>query len=262
MPTFHDVRAGSTGHASMPEPLRLHRLPDVDVGVADHQHVRGVRPHGRASSTTRHSLVPGTRWSTSTPIRRPGPGAKSRTAPARSSTPSSISTTTPSTRRSAPHTFSTSSASCLPSTQIRDPRATRARCPVTAREPLAVRRMPLAPVQPGVRLRARGSEGDRRAVDEEAGAEAEALGAPVPVLEVHHADPAGLLDPHDGADPAGLDVLHDGARLGRRARPNVPARGRRQSPPSTSPPYLSVTAARLRDVRGGSPAFARVGPSP
>ena len=93
----------------------------------------------RASSTTRHSLVPGTRWSTSTPIRRPGPGANSRTAPARSSTPSSISTTTPSTRRSAPQTFSTSSASCLPSTKIRDPLATLARWPVTAREPLAVR---------------------------------------------------------------------------------------------------------------------------
>ena len=62
------------------------------------------------------SFDPGTRWSTSTPSRRPGPGPNRATASARSSTPSSISTTTPSTRRSSPHTFSTSSASCLPST--------------------------------------------------------------------------------------------------------------------------------------------------
>ena len=67
---------------------------------------------------------------------RAGTGA---IAPTRSSTPSSISTTTPSTRRSAPQTFSTSSASCRPSTKIRDPLATLALAPSTARDPEAVR---------------------------------------------------------------------------------------------------------------------------
>ena len=87
----------------------------------------------------RDSFEPGTRWSTRTPIRRPGPGAKSRIAAERSSTPSSISTTTPSMRRSCPQTFSTSSASWRPSTKIRDPRATRAFASWTATDPLAVR---------------------------------------------------------------------------------------------------------------------------
>ena len=140
MPTFHDVPRGITGQASIPSALRLHRLPDVDVRVADDQHVRGVRLHLRAPPRR-----PATPWCPARGGRRarpsgaPARGRTSRTAPARSSTPSSISTTTPSTRRSSPHTFSTSSASCLPSTKIRDPLATRARCPVTARDPLAVR---------------------------------------------------------------------------------------------------------------------------
>ena len=69
---------------------------------------------------------PATRWSTSTPSRRCGPGPNAATAAARSSMPCIGSTTTPSTRRSCPHTRSTSSASCRPSTQIRAARAVRA----------------------------------------------------------------------------------------------------------------------------------------
>ena len=85
-------------------------------------------------------MLPATRWSSSTPSRWPGPGANARTSSSRWSAPSSRSTTIPSTRRSSPHTFSTSSASCTPSTQIRLPRATRAGAPTTARLPDAVRR--------------------------------------------------------------------------------------------------------------------------
>ena len=74
----------------MPSRCGLHRLPDVDVGVADDQHVRARLGTGRRGRPG-HSLLPGTRWSTSTPEpARRGPGAKSRTAPGRSSTPSSI----------------------------------------------------------------------------------------------------------------------------------------------------------------------------
>ena len=46
----------------------------------------------------------------------PGPGSKVFTMAGRSSTPSRYSTTTPTSRRSSPQIFSTSSASCLPST--------------------------------------------------------------------------------------------------------------------------------------------------
>ena len=93
------------------------------------------RRPGRSGSPS----SPATRWSTRTPTRRSGPGRKSRRCSARSSTPSRYSTTTPSTRRSSPHTFSTSSASWRPSTKIRLARATRAFVPGTATDPDAVR---------------------------------------------------------------------------------------------------------------------------
>ena len=80
----------------------------------------------RTSAAARVSFEPSTRWSSSTPRRRPGPGSRSRTTSARSSMPSSRSTTTPTSRRSSPHTFSTSSASWMPSTRMRLARATRA----------------------------------------------------------------------------------------------------------------------------------------
>src|SRR5690606_28918643 len=91
------------------------------------------------AATIRLSLLPGTKWSTSTPSRRPGPGANAATAAGRSSMPPSGSTTTPSTRRSSPQIRSTSSASCIPSTQIRLALATRAGASATAIEPEAVR---------------------------------------------------------------------------------------------------------------------------
>ena len=51
---------------------RLHRLPHVDVRVAGDQHVRP----GATACAARVSLVPATRWSTSTPSRRCGAGAE------------------------------------------------------------------------------------------------------------------------------------------------------------------------------------------
>ena len=111
---------------------------------------------------------PGTRWSTSTPTRRCGPGLKSRRCSARSSTPPRNSTTTPSIRRSSPQTFSTSSASWRPSTKIRLARATRAFTSWTATEPLAVRVVLAGP--PAVVGR---TSDDRLALEQEAGAERE-----------------------------------------------------------------------------------------
>ena len=85
----------------------------------------GVRRPRRCA----HSLDPSTRWSSSTPSRRSGPGRNERSAPSRWSAPSRRSTTTPSLRRSSPQTFSTSSASWTPSTRMRLARATCAGLP-------------------------------------------------------------------------------------------------------------------------------------
>ena len=59
----------------MPSRRRLHRLPDVHVGVSGDQHVRRGRPRPRSGSP----WSPAPRWSTSTPSRRPGPGPNART---------------------------------------------------------------------------------------------------------------------------------------------------------------------------------------
>ncbi len=91
------------------------------------------------AATIRLSLEPGTRWSTSTPRRRrPRPAGTAGPRAARSSMPSSGSTTTPSIRRSSPQIRSTRAASWMPSTQIRLALATCAFRPATATEPDAV----------------------------------------------------------------------------------------------------------------------------
>ena len=134
----------------------LHRLPDVDVGVAGDQHVRAG--HRRRGPGLLAARPPGGR--PARPSRRCGPGPNSATAAARSSMPCIGSTTTPSTRRSCPHTRSTSSASCRPSTQIRAARAVRAACPATCTDPDADRA--------GAAGARRGRhERGRRAVDQE-----------------------------------------------------------------------------------------------
>ena len=170
-------------------------------------------------ATMRLSLLPGTRWSTSTPSRRPRPGRNWPTSRGRSSTPSSASTTTPSTRRSSPQTRSTSWASCLPSTQIRLPTATRARWPCTAIEPDAVVRRPVGG------LRHRAGQDDRAAVEQEAGPEREDPHPAAPVLQRHPL----LVALDDGADPAADRLLHDERRRrrGRSARAAAGAGTRR-----------------------------------
>jgi len=73
------------------------------------------------------------------------------------SIPSRRSTTTASWRRSSPQTFSTSSASCTPSTSIRLPRATRARAGPALSDPEAVRVGPAGPPRTGANETARPS---------------------------------------------------------------------------------------------------------
>ena len=75
-PFFHSIAARDVGPALEAEPLGLHRLPDVDVRVADDQHVLADGRAARRSSAIRLSLEPATRWSTSTPTRRSGPGCE------------------------------------------------------------------------------------------------------------------------------------------------------------------------------------------
>ena len=183
-------------------------------------------------------------------MRRRGPGAKSRIAPARSSTPSSISTTTPSTRRSAPQTFSTSSASCLPSTKIREPLATLARCPDTARDPLAVRadaarasaRRASALARGGVRVTGAPSTrkpGPRRKPLVRPWRSSRCTTRMPPAFSTRTTAPTQPVSTSSTTVPCSAASSTE-----------RPLAGRRQSPPSTSSPYLSVTAVRLTRARG------------
>ena len=155
-----------------------------------------VDQHARAGATGR--------------CRTPAPRA------GRSSTPSSGSTTTPSTRRSCPQTRSTSSASCVPSTQMRLPLATCARSPCTATDPEADRFGPAAAARAH---RAGQRHGD--ALEQEGGRlEREDPDLAVPVLERD----ALLVALDDGAAPAGRDLLDDQSRLGRHGLDDPPGR--------------------------------------
>ena len=89
----------------------LHGLPDVDVRVAEDEHVAdGVTP-----ATIRLSLEPGTRWSTSTPSRAPAVRAERRARRRRGRRcRRAARPRPPSMRRSSPQTRSTSAASCTP----------------------------------------------------------------------------------------------------------------------------------------------------
>ncbi len=142
--------------------------------------------------------------------------------PARSSMPCIGSTTIPRSRRSAPHTCSSSSASCVPSTQIRLARAVRAAGVTVAIEPDAVNSGPWWAAGAGSDQR------DRRALDQEpallppevavfvgAGPQGDGL-----VGDLHDvaAEPRGaILDDHaelgghlgEGGLPAGLEVGED-----------------------------------------------------
>ena len=66
--------ARDVGPALQPDALRLHGLPDVDVRVAEHPDPRRRTARARRPGRCASPCCPGTRWSASTPSRRPGPG--------------------------------------------------------------------------------------------------------------------------------------------------------------------------------------------
>ena len=111
-PSFHGWPRGTSGQPPA--------SPTTDGLTAAHTSMNGwptISTCGDATALAiRVSLEPVTRWSTSTPSRRAGPGENSATIAGRSSMPPRYSTTTPTSRRSSPQIFSTSSASCRPST--------------------------------------------------------------------------------------------------------------------------------------------------
>ncbi len=146
---------------SMPSRPRLDGLPDVDERVPDDEHVSGRAGRGDRPRRSRLSFEPGTRWSTSTPTRRCGPGRNSREHLGEvvdalevldddALDPQVVSPrpSRPARRRAGPRRRCGSA------------RATRACAPSTANEPEAVRRGPAAPPA-GTR------SGDGLAVDQE-----------------------------------------------------------------------------------------------
>ena len=249
MPCFHDVPRGMTGHASSPSRSGRTDCHTSTYGWPSDQHVRGVRPAAAGPrSTIRLSLVPGTRWSTSTPIRRPGPGREvADRAGEVVDAVEHLDDDALDPQVVAPDLLDELGVVLALDEDPRPARdpgprpGRRRREPLAVREAAARRRPSAAPAGGGGR-----SERHRRAVDEEAGAEREALGAAAPVLEVHDVHAAGLLDPHDGAHPAGLDVLDDEAGLGRPASTERPA------------PAAPVTAEHVGAVavRHGGEAYA------
>src|SRR3954452_3730474 len=175
----------------------------------------------------RLSFAPATRWSTSTPTRRRPSGRNSFSTSSRWSTPSRYSTTTPSTRRSWPHTFSTSSASCRPSTKMRLPRATPALASGARAPRLRVGNRDRAggaeELSAGLGEHRRRLEHRRLALEQEPGAEREDADLAEPVLELHHPT---LDADHCAAEPAVRPLddevvlrLHDRGRRLLRAAP-------------------------------------------
>ena len=127
IPCFHSTSRGTSGHAREAEPLRLHRRPRRRRRGGR----RPARARRRGSGVRRRRC--GSPWSR-------GPGgrrARRRGAPGRARSRAAgrpgrrrrrgARRRRPRRRRSSPQTFSTSSASCRPSTKIRLSRATRAR---------------------------------------------------------------------------------------------------------------------------------------
>ena len=170
-----------------PEPLRPHRLPHVDVGVADDEHVRadGVR-----RATPPHRATPCSRPRGGRPGRRAGGRARGRR---RGRRPRGRRRR-PASRRRRPRR---AGRRPRPSRRARRRAAPRrgsgttgdpGAAPRTATEPLAVR-----VDRPGRRRRAR--RVDRRAVDPEARAEREGPELAAPVLEHDEVHAAALLRP-------------------------------------------------------------------
>ena len=182
---------------------RLHGLPDVDVRMAGDQHVRVVHGgHDPALLGARHQVV-----DQHAEPAAAGRAGTARTAAARSSMPSSGSTTTPSMRRSSPQIRSTRAASWMPSTQIRLALATCASYP--GDRDRTRRRSAAAP------LRRRRPDGLRRvtdvAVEQERGRrQREVAPLAVPVLQHHRAQ----LEADHRAAEARVHVLDHQVPLG------------------------------------------------
>src|SRR5918993_813098 len=99
MPSFHGRPGGTTGQALMPTAAGLTACQMSTYGWPVTRTYGEVTP-----ATIRLSFEPGTRWSTSTPSRRSGPGPNPRTSCGSASMPSSGSTTAPdSNPTTAPH---------------------------------------------------------------------------------------------------------------------------------------------------------------
>ena len=133
---------GHLGPARDADGRGRHALPDVDPRVADDAHVRAV---ATARDRRPRCATPSSPARDGRRARRSGArrtAARRRAAASSRSIPCRYSTTTPSARRSSPHTFSTSSASWRPSTRMRLARAVRARASAAAKDPDAVRRGP------------------------------------------------------------------------------------------------------------------------
>ena len=133
MPSFHGSPRGTSGHSS--SPTTCGRIP-AQTSTNGCPATSTCGPETDAAS--RDSFDPRTRWSTSTPSRRAADGPNLATAATRSSMPCIGSTTIAASRRSSPHTCSSSSASWRPSTQMRLDAATWAALDPPPTEPEAV----------------------------------------------------------------------------------------------------------------------------
>ena len=213
VPCLMSVPRGTSGQRSRPTRVGLTACHTSTYGCP---RTSTFSPPGISVTrwAIRDSLEPATRWSTRTPARRSGAGPKSAMTSSRLSTPSSMRTTTPSWRRSSPQTFSTSSASCLPSTQMREARATFG--------PLALNRVGTRGRQPspGGAHRAGGRapashrriQDHRTALDPEPRPQRETAAHTVTVLQDHDVLTARLLHRHRGTDEPGLPVLNHQTR--------------------------------------------------
>src|SRR5256714_1887611 len=236
-PSFHGCPRGTTGQARMPSRAGLTACQMSTYGCPVTSTSGEV-----TEATMRLSLVPATRWSTSTPSRRPGPGPKAPTAEGSSSIPSSGSTTTPSTRRSSPQIRSTRAASWMPSTQIRLARATRAGCAGTATEPLAVSR------RAGVATAARGRRNVTGAPSSRnpAGASGKLRRLPNRSSSTTAPDSKPMTAPQNPDSASSTTSSGSASTSGTTLR-------RRRSPLSTSSPYTPSDASRP-GRRGGRAA--------
>ena len=225
---------------------RLDGLPDVHVRMAEHHDAvlaAALEPVRRCASP----CCSGTRWSTSTPSLRPGPGWNSaaisaarrrrRASPPPRPRPAGRRprSARPAPRRACPR------RRCArpepPSPAARAPRPNRRRCGRSG--------------DSAARGRTRAYQRRRPALDQEAGAEREDAVTAVAVLEGDGVAARGLLHPHDRAAVPGLRVLDHQPRRGLDLR-------RRRAPPRLRE-QSSVRTARCSPQAEGRP---RVGGTP